>query len=93
MLIADKGNHCMVSTLSNRLFPLWYLNRATSISEEEARDALLAFVGEHCCYGKGAAEDMDIKDINPSSAYHVSTVEPSLSGSHPWGPGTWDLAH
>ena len=30
---------------------------------------------------------MDIKDINPSSAYHVSTVEPPLSGSHPWGPG------
>ena len=36
---------------------------------------------------------MDIKDINPSSAYHVSTVEPPLSGRHPWGPGTWDLVH
>ena len=34
---------------------------------------------------------MDIKDINTSSAYHVSTVEPPLSGGHPWGPGTWDL--
>ena len=34
---------------------------------------------------------MDIKDISPSSAYHVSTVEPLLSGSHPWGHGTWDL--
>jgi len=78
-------------TLSNRLFLLLCLNRATSISEEEARDALLAFVGEHCCYGKGAAEDMDIKDINPSSAYHVSTVEPPLSGGHPRGPGKWSL--
>ena len=46
--------------------------RATSITEEQARDALLAFVAENCCYGKGAAKDMDIKDITPSSAYHVS---------------------
>lgn len=46
--------------------------RATAISEEQARDALLAFVAEHCCFGKKAAEDMEIKDITPSSAYHVS---------------------
>ena len=30
---------------------------------------------------------MDIKDINPSSAYHVSTVESPLSDSHPSGLG------
>ena len=36
---------------------------------------------------------MDIKDISPSSAYHVSTVEPLFSGSHPWGHGTWDHVH
>jgi len=46
--------------------------RATAISEDQARDALLAFVAENCCYGKKAAEDMEIKDITPSSAYHVS---------------------
>jgi len=46
--------------------------RATAITEEQARDALLAFVAENCCFGKKAAKDMEIKDINPSSAYHVS---------------------
>ena len=46
--------------------------RATAITEEQARDALLAFVAEHCCYGKKAAKDMEIKDVTPSSAYHVS---------------------
>lgn len=55
--------------------------RATAISEDEARDALLAFVAEHCCYGKKAAEDMKIKDITPSSAYHVSMMlESKLQG-------------
>ena len=48
------------------------LIRATAISEDQARDALLAFVAENCCYGKKAAKDMDIKDIAQSSAYHVS---------------------
>ena len=46
--------------------------RATAISEDQARDALLTFVAENCCYGKKAAKDMDIKDIAQSSAYHVS---------------------
>ena len=52
--------------------------RATAISEDEARDALLAFVAENCCYGKKAAEDMEIKDITPSSAYHVSVTHSDI---------------
>ena len=46
--------------------------RATAVSEEEARDALLSYVSEHCCFGKGAARDMEIEDVTASSAYHVS---------------------
>ena len=46
--------------------------RATTVSEEEARDALLSYVAEYCCFGKGAARDMEIEDVTASSAYHVS---------------------
>ena len=42
------------------------------MSEEEARNALLSYVAEHCCFGKGAARDMEIEDVTASSAYHVS---------------------
>lgn len=42
------------------------------MTEDEARDALLSYVAEHCCFGKGAAKEMEIEDITPSSAYHVS---------------------
>ena len=44
----------------------------TNLKEQECREALLAFVGEHCCYGKGCAEDMNILKIQPSTALHVS---------------------
>lgn len=43
-----------------------------AITEDQARDAMLQFVSEHCCYGKAPAEEMVIKDVIPSSAYHVS---------------------
>lgn len=43
-----------------------------AITEDQARDAMLQFVSEHCCYGKAPAEEMVIKDLIPSSAYHVS---------------------
>lgn len=33
---------------------------------------MLAFVEEHCCYGKAPANEMHIRNIIPSSAYHVS---------------------
>ena len=44
------------------------------INDDEARDALLAYIAQNCCYGKKAAKDMDIKDITPSSTYHVSCL-------------------
>ena len=46
--------------------------RATAITAEQARNAMQAFVAEHCCYGKAPANDMEIRNIQPSSAYHVS---------------------
>ncbi|XP_077993831.1 protein SSUH2 homolog [Glandiceps talaboti] len=41
-----------------------------TISEEEAKEAMLAFVAEHCCYGSRPAKQMTIKTILPGSALH-----------------------
>ena len=46
------------------------------IQEEEAREALLGFIAENCCYGKGAAQELKFTDLRHSSAFHVSTFEP-----------------
>ena len=35
---------------------------------------MIQFVSEHCCYGTAPAREMVIKDVIPSSAYHVSTI-------------------
>ena len=48
-------------------------HRSASISAEQAHDAMLQFVSEHCCYGKTPAREMAIRDIFPSSSYHVSS--------------------
>lgn len=42
------------------------------ISEEEVRAALMEFVSQNCCYGKGAAREMSIDQIIPTNAFHVS---------------------
>ncbi|KAL4227078.1 hypothetical protein ACF0H5_015052 [Mactra antiquata] len=42
------------------------------IGEEEARQALLAFVAENCCYGKSAAENLKFRDLLHSSAFHYT---------------------
>ena len=41
------------------------------INEEQAREALLQYVSQHCCYGKGTAQNMTIRDLKSSSAFHV----------------------
>ncbi|KAL9959449.1 hypothetical protein ACROYT_G032774 [Oculina patagonica] len=64
--------------------PEQIFQQATAITEEQARDALLAFVAENCCYGKKAATDMDIKDITPSSAYHYNLASFCESRSTSW---------
>lgn len=44
---------------------------AAAITSEEASDAMLDFVSQKCCYGSDPAKEMVIRDIKPSSAYHV----------------------
>ncbi|PIK45571.1 hypothetical protein BSL78_17566 [Apostichopus japonicus] len=43
---------------------------APSVNDEQAKEALLQFVSEKCCYGTGAARNMKINDIVQSSAFH-----------------------
>lgn len=44
------------------------------ISEDDAREALLEYIGQRCCYGKRAAREFVFANITPSSAFHVSLV-------------------
>lgn len=43
---------------------------APVISEDTARQSLLEHVGQQCCWGKGAAEKMTIKELQSSTSYH-----------------------
>ena len=42
-----------------------------AVSEQQARTALLHLVADHCCWGKGAARNMNINRIVSTSAFHV----------------------
>lgn len=42
------------------------------LSETEAREALVKHVAQRCCYGKQAAQNMQINKINASAAFQVS---------------------
>ena len=48
--------------------------RVANLSQEECREALLHFVAENCCYGKGPAEKMVMEEIKPSTALHVCVI-------------------
>ena len=41
------------------------------INEDQAREALLQYVAQNCCYGSGAAKNMTFRDLKSSSAFHV----------------------
>uniref|UniRef100_T1JCR8 CR-type domain-containing protein n=1 Tax=Strigamia maritima TaxID=126957 RepID=T1JCR8_STRMM len=43
-----------------------------ALTEDQAREALLNFVSEHCCYGKSAAEEMVFRSIENTSAFHYT---------------------
>lgn len=43
---------------------------AKQLSKEDAREALLKLVEQHICWGKGAANNMDVQTIQSTSAYH-----------------------
>ena len=40
------------------------------ISEEQARSALLTHIADHCCYGKSAAKNMNVKTMECKPAFH-----------------------
>ncbi|XP_023931689.1 protein SSUH2 homolog [Lingula anatina] len=52
--------------------PAMNFSQAAMISEEQARDAMLNFVAEHCCYGSAPAKEMVITKISPSAALHYT---------------------
>ena len=43
-----------------------------ALDEDDAREALLEYVSQHCCYGKGAAEKMELLNISSTSALHYT---------------------
>eukprot|EP00058_Branchiostoma_floridae_P028176 XP_002613667.1 hypothetical protein BRAFLDRAFT_66534 [Branchiostoma floridae] len=47
------------------------LSEHEGITEEEAREALVQYVANHCCYGKSPAQDLTFTDIKRSCAFHV----------------------
>ena len=49
-----------------------FIKSVPTITEQEAREALIELVADHCCYGKGAAQDLSFNDLKSSSAFHVS---------------------
>ena len=55
------------------------------INEDQAREALLQYVAQNCCYGSGAAKNMTFRDLKSSSAFHVCvhglSLELELQGS------------
>ncbi|KAL5014371.1 hypothetical protein ScPMuIL_008641 [Solemya velum] len=55
------------------------ISNVPTITEQDARDALLQFVAEHCCYGKKAAQDMTFRDLQSTSAFHY-TLETFAEG-------------
>lgn len=57
---------------------------APTITEEQAREALLQHVAEHCCYGKGAARDMTFRELTSSSAFHYTLETFTESRSTCW---------
>ena len=48
-----------------------FIYSVSSITEAQAKEALLSYVAEHCCYGKKAAADIQFTKITPTSAMHV----------------------
>lgn len=54
------------------------------MTEEQAREALQQFVGQHCCYGKGAVQNMIVRDLKSSSAFHYTLETFTEARSTAW---------
>ncbi|XP_077983902.1 protein SSUH2 homolog isoform X2 [Glandiceps talaboti] len=59
-----------------------------NITEDEARDAMVRFVNDNCCYGSKPAKEMSIESIAPSSALHyeLETFTETRYTSRAWTP-------
>ncbi|VDI52641.1 Hypothetical predicted protein [Mytilus galloprovincialis] len=60
------------------------ISNVPTITEQEARDALLEFVADNCCYGKRAAEDLNFNDLKSSSAFHYTMDSFTEARSTEW---------
>ncbi|XP_071138146.1 protein SSUH2 homolog isoform X1 [Mytilus edulis] len=60
------------------------ISNVPTITEQEARDALLEFVADNCCYGKKAAEDLNFNDLKSSSAFHYTMESFTEARSTEW---------
>ncbi|XP_037089275.1 protein SSUH2 homolog [Pollicipes pollicipes] len=77
------------------------------LSRGEVKEALAAFVAQHCCYGSGPIKDMEIRSVVPSATFKYTLdtftekretkwkFEPwkgdSLATSGAPPPGPWDM--
>ncbi len=52
-----------------------YLINAMENFGMERKDAMENFVASNCCYGSSPAKEMEIRDITPSSSYHLRNNE------------------
>ncbi|XP_071476024.1 protein SSUH2 homolog isoform X1 [Diadema antillarum] len=48
------------------------VNQAPTLTDDEAREALLGYVAENCCRGKKAATEMKVNDLDHSAAFHYT---------------------
>lgn len=60
------------------------LPRLQELTEEEVKEALLRFVNETCCYGKGAIEKIQIKGMENKSSFHLSLASFTESRQTKW---------
>ncbi|CAL1537493.1 unnamed protein product [Lymnaea stagnalis] len=82
------------------------IRSGATITEDQAREAIIEFVSEHCCYGKGPALEMKINDLQSSSAFHYTLETFGEGRSTKWTcqpymgegivvsgspPGAWDI--
>ncbi|BFZ08343.1 hypothetical protein BsWGS_11382 [Bradybaena similaris] len=82
------------------------INSVAAITDQEARDAIIQHVSEHCCYGKGPAAEMQFTEMKTSSAFHYTLETFGEARSTKWvnkpylgegiavsgpPPGPWDI--
>ena len=79
--------------------PVLLPQEAVTLTENEARSALLSYVSSHCCYGAGAAKQMRINSMDYVPAHHYElqmftekretcwTYAPHKLDGHVDGPG------